>query len=553
MMRQVATPWGGWLTVALSSAALIGIATLLGLGYRATRGWQESSDLLKTQDTAAAADLLVKAFSRDMAAMQSRVLASGDWTETMLSLADTSTQISIAFTRYPYTESFFSWRSDAPEVVFFSRTDRAPSWMPANNRAERFPVFLAFDPPGARDLRRQIDGYGTARYRYVVFDTQLGGEPYQVIARLIYNDPLREHPHAVIGFTVNLRWIRQSYFTDLLAQVVRVANREPGLQIDLFDDTGKLVAGTGTADPQIRRQFPLLFADPTLDKVAAPPPDRLRTWTVHVGQAEGSPLNLLSEGADQAMKIAAGAGLVLCLSLVLAFKSIRSEVALATMRSEFVSSVTHELKMPLANISIMADTLALRPAAADKTQRYAALLRQESRRLSQLIDNLLAYARITDVAQVYSFEPPVVSELVDAVLQSFQHPLTERHFDVHVDIPSHLPAIRADRPAMLLALGNLVDNAVRYSTDRCALSIVSRSSKAHVTIDIIDRGAGIPPDELPTVGRNRAPAMRGKPHGSGLGLAIVSRIVADHRGTFALDSIPGEGTTARISLPLAGG
>jgi signal transduction histidine kinase len=551
VIRTADTVWGGWLTIGLSVAALVGIVTLLALGYRATRGWQESSDLLKAQDTAAAADLLVKAFSRDMAAMQSRVLASGDWTETLLSLADTSTQISMAFTRYPYPESFFSWRRNSPEVVFFNRTDRAPSWMPDTKGAERFPVFLVFDPAGSRELRQRIDAYGAGGHRYVVFDTSFDGEPYQVVARLLYDDPAQELPHAVLGFTVNLRWIRQRYFTDLLAQVIRVANRDSGLEIDLVDEAGTLVAGTGKADSRMRREFPLLFADPTFEKLAAPAPSELHSWAIHVGQAEGSPLNLLARGADQAMKVAAAASLMLCVSLALAIKSIRSEVALATMRSDFVSSVTHELKMPLANISIMADTLALRPAAAEKTQRYAALLRQESRRLSQLIDNLLAYARITDVAQVYSFEPLAVSELVESVLQSFQHPLTERQFAVHLDVPDDLPRVRADRPAMLLVLGNLVDNAVRYSTDRCALSIAARHNGASVTIDVADHGPGIPPDELPIVGGKFVRVKRNRQHGSGLGLAIVSRVVADHRGTFALESLAAAGTTARVSLPAA--
>jgi two-component system phosphate regulon sensor histidine kinase PhoR len=551
MMRDAGRAPGGRLIVLLGVAAVIGIATLLGFGYRATRGWQRSSMLLKERDTAEATDLLLKALGRDMAGMQSRVLASGDWTESMLSLADTSTQISIAFTRYPYPESFFSWRDADPGVVFFNRTDRVPQWMPDNRGAHRFPVFLVFDPPGAHELRSRINAYGTGRYRYVVFDTIFGDEPYQVVARLLYSDPARERPDAVVGFTVNLRWIRQSYFADLVSQIVRVANREGGLQIDVFDERGDLVSGTGTTSPQTRRQFPLLFADPTFEKLAAPAPRELQTWAVQIAQTEASPVNVLAHGADEALKVAAAAGLMLCLSLVLAIKSVRSEVALATMRSDFVSSVTHELKMPLANISLMADSLALRPAAAEKIQRYAGLLRQESRRLSQLIDNLLAYARITDVAQVYSFEPLQVPDLLETVLQSFQHPLSEQQFSVDVDVPRDLPPVRADRPAMVLALGNLIDNAVRYSTDRRELTIRARSNGSRVTIDVQDCGAGIPPGELPIVAGKFVRVKRTRLHGSGLGLAIVARVVADHRGTFELDSAPGRGTLARLTLPSA--
>ena len=216
MMRRAATALGGWGLVLLGVIVFLGIATILGLGYRATRGWQQSSELLKERDTSEAIDLLVKALTRDMAGMQSRVLASGDWAESLQSLADTSTQISIAFTRYPYPESFFTWRNDDPAIVFFNRTDRQPLWMPVSHESHRFPVPVVFDPAAAASLRQRIDLHGAGRYRYVVFDTSFGGHPYQVVARLLYTNPMQERPDAVIGFTVNLDWIRNVYFSDLL-------------------------------------------------------------------------------------------------------------------------------------------------------------------------------------------------------------------------------------------------------------------------------------------------------------------------------------------------
>ena len=90
------------------------------------------------------------------------------------------------------------------------------------------------------------------------------------------------------------------------------------------------------------------------------------------------------------------------------------------MRSDFVSSVTHDLKMPLANIRAVADTLTLRPVNQDTLRMYGGHLRKESKRLARLIDNLLAYARVTDVANVYTFEPIVPARLVNDVLQSFR-------------------------------------------------------------------------------------------------------------------------------------
>ena len=172
--------------------------------------------------------------------------------------------------------------------------------------------------------------------------------------------------------------------------------------------------------------------------------------------------------------------------------------------------------------------------------------------MARLVDNLLAYARVTDVTEIYSFEPIAPAELVDDVLQNFRHPLSEREFKVEVDMPVDLPLVRADRTAMMLTLDNLVDNAIRYSPARAFhphLSAARWTERRH-------RGAGswrgIPPQELSTVRRKFARGKLARADGSGLGLAIVSRIVADHKGTLVLDSEPGAGTTAKVYLPIAG-
>ena len=142
----------------------------------------------------------------------------------------------------------------------------------------------------------------------------------------------------------------------------------------------------------------------------------VRTWAIRTGQSTDSALLGAAQGADEALLAAAAAALTLALGLILAIRAVRAGVALTAMRSDFVSSVTHELKTPLANIRAMADTLARRPIGGETVRDYAELLMQEARRLTRLVDNLLAYARVTDVTEMYSFEPIAPSELVDDVL-----------------------------------------------------------------------------------------------------------------------------------------
>jgi signal transduction histidine kinase len=546
--------WGGWLTALLAVAVCLGIATLLGFGYRATREWQRSSELLIERDTEESADLLVTAVTRDMRGAHSRVLANRDWGELSLeSLTDTSDQVATAFARYPYPESFFSWQDDKPYgVVFFNRANRYPAWMPQPNLPHRYPVALVTNPPEAESLREKISAFSEARFRYATFDMTLGGQPYQIVVRLVYADPLQETLHSVIGFTVNLAWVRQSYFPDILSQVAPIATRGNSLDIAVLDDNGQRVWGRESGGAMLVREFPLLFLDPSVSMVALGSSPALRTWTIHTSQSNQSALIDAAQGADEALLAAAAAALTLALGLVLAIRAVRAGVALTAMRSDFVSSVTHELKTPLANIRAMADTLVRRPIAEETVRDYAELLMQEARRLGRLVDNLLAYARVTDVTEMYSFEPIAPAELVDDVLQNFRHPLSEREFTVEIDMPVDLPLVRADRTAMMLTLDNLVDNAIRYSPYEHFMRISARREGTHVAIEVQDRGVGIAPEELSIVRRKFARGKLARADGSGLGLAIVSRIVADHKGTLVLDSAPGVGTTAKVYLPISG-
>ena len=546
--------WGGWLTALLAVAVCLGIATLLGFGYRATREWQRSSELLIERDTEESADLLVTAVTRDMRGAHSRVLANRDWGELSLeSLTDTSDQVATAFARYPYPESFFSWQHNSPHgMVFFNRANRYPGWMPPPTEPHRYPVALVMNPPEGDELREKIAAFSVARFRYATFDMTLGGQPYQIVARLVYADPLEEALHSVIGFTVNLAWVRQSYFPDILSQVAPIATRGNSLDIAVVDENGQRVWGRETQGDVLVREFPLLFMDPSVSMVALGSNPAVRTWTIRTSQSNQSALVDAAQGADEALLAAGAAALTLALGLILAIRAVRAGVALTAMRSDFVSSVTHELKTPLANIRAMADTLARRPIGGETVRDYAELLMQEAKRLTRLVDNLLAYARVTDVTEIYSFEPIAPAELVDDVLQNFRHPLSEREFKVEVDIPVDLPLIRADRTAMMLALDNLVDNAIRYSPGEHFIRISARRDGPNVVIEVQDRGAGIAPDELSTVRRKFARGRLARADGSGLGLAIVSRIVADHKGTLVLDSETGSGTTAKVYLPIAG-
>jgi two-component system, OmpR family, phosphate regulon sensor histidine kinase PhoR len=546
--------WGGWLTAVLAISVCLGIFTLLGFAIRATHQWERSTALLVERDTFESADLLVTAVTRDMRGAQSRVLANRDWGELSIeSISDTTDQVATAFARYPYPESFFSWREGNDlGVVFFNRANRYPSWMPQPPEARRYPVAVVTNPPGSEEVRQHIVAAAVGSVRYVAFDLNLAGEPYQVVARLTYADSPRAPLASVVGFTVNLAWVRRGYFSELLSEIAPVATRGTSLDISVLDERGARVWGEENGNPPLVREFPLLFLDPAATQVGLGPSPRVAMWKIRTSHAADSPLIGATEGADRTLLMAGAAAFTLGVGLVLAIRAVRAGVALTAMRSDFVSSVTHELKMPLANIRMLADTLARRPIHGDTIRHYADFLVHEAKRLTRLVDNLLAYARVTDVTEAYSFEPIAPHDLIDDALKNFRHPLAEGGFAVHVDVQDDLPLVRADRTAMLLALDNLLDNAIRYSSDRRSIHLTAGRSGAAVSIEVRDDGAGIPADQLTVVRRKFVRGALANASGSGLGLAIVVRIVSDHHGVFVLESQPGSGTTAKIELPVAG-
>jgi two-component system sensor histidine kinase ResE len=250
------------------------------------------------------------------------------------------------------------------------------------------------------------------------------------------------------------------------------------------------------------------------------------------------------------MLVLAAGALALGIGLMIIARATRAAAAVASMRSEFVSTVTHELKTPMSVIHSIGETMARGRVSSPEQQReYAQLLVQETHKLRHLIDNLLAYARVTEVADVYAFEPLQPEEVVEEVVHGFRKLLRDRGIEVMVSVAKTLPPIHADRTSIVFALGNLLDNAMRHAGG-ARIELAARLGENAVEFAVSDGGRGIPPDDLKRV---QQPFVRGDggSRGSGLGLAIVRRIAAAHRGWFRLESRVNAGTTATLAIPVA--
>jgi hypothetical protein len=344
------------LTSALVAAVALAFTAFGWFGYRAVSGWRHSATLLASQRAGEAADRLATALGRDMRGVQATVLSSPQWDQFMLDPPyDVRTLAASAFARYPYPESFFAWRGPAapPAVVFLNRSDRRPAWMPGAAGPNRFPVIVEYEPAVAGLLMRRIQRDAAGRRRFSVFEMLLGRTRYQVVARLLYRDALREQLEGAFGFTVNLDWARRSYFPDMTRQIARIGGSGTGLALAVLDERGARIAGTSAEalpEPTTRRAFPLFFFDPGLLALESPADLERAQWTAMAAAGADPTLGEALRGSNQTLAIAGIATVILALGLLLTARATRASARLAELRSEFVQTVTHELKTPIASI-----------------------------------------------------------------------------------------------------------------------------------------------------------------------------------------------------------
>ncbi|MHC4071032.1 MAG: sensor histidine kinase [Planctomycetota bacterium] len=249
--------------------------------------------------------------------------------------------------------------------------------------------------------------------------------------------------------------------------------------------------------------------------------------------------------------------LVLCVTLFGAYflwRDVGRELRMSEMRSQFIASVSHELKTPLTAIRVFAETLRLgRPEDPQAKSEYLDTIVNESHRLTRLLNNVLDFSKIEKGKRTYHREPACLSEIIDAAAQATQYPLKQQDFHLNVHVEEELPQVRVDRDAIGQAILNLLSNAMKYSGESRQIDLRVRNRAGHAVIEVSDRGLGIEPAQQKRIFEKfyRVPSEENQRiPGTGLGLALVFHIVKAHDGHVELRSAPGEGSTFSIHLPL---
>ena len=278
-------------------------------------------------------------------------------------------------------------------------------------------------------------------------------------------------------------------------------------------------------------------------------------WKAKVGLRNTSLDNLARDSFLHSAGVTFLVLLFLLFGVALTIRATDREARLAQAKSNFVANVSHELKTPLSLLSLFSEILELgRVKTEEKKLEYYRIIRHESRRLNKTIDNILDFSKIEAGRKTYNFAEGDMGDVIDNVLSSYRYQIINSGFDVQTNLQPNLPPVLIDRDAMAQAISNLIDNAIKYSSEVKQLSITTQPVRSNLSVEIADQGIGIPRAEQEKIFEKFYRVGNGLVHdvrGSGLGLSLVKHIIEAHKGTISVESDVGKGSRFTILLPLA--
>ena len=251
---------------------------------------------------------------------------------------------------------------------------------------------------------------------------------------------------------------------------------------------------------------------------------------------------------------------ILTLIVILAFgafliaRTIAHEMDVLKVKSDFVSSVSHEFKTPLTSIKALMERLVDGKVRDPmKMDQYFSIIAQNTDKLARLVNNLLDFSKIEEGKEEYVFSDTDLVRIVREQVQGFQKERAPTGPDIRFEVSGEIPLLMADADALSRALANLLSNAVKFTPPGKTIRVNLGSDGKNVTLEVEDEGIGINPDELGKVfekffqGRN---GLGQTVRGTGLGLTLVKHIVEAHGGRVLVESRLGLGSKFSVVFPI---
>lgn len=247
---------------------------------------------------------------------------------------------------------------------------------------------------------------------------------------------------------------------------------------------------------------------------------------------------------------------------VFVFHDITKLKSYETLRADFISNLTHELRTPLSALYGYAETLIQGVDDRETAARFLRIIERQARRLARLLDDLVSLSDLERGLTPLKIEQLEPSRVLSEAAELMQEQAGRRGLRLEVNCPAGLPKVAADRDRLHQVMLNLIDNAIKYTPREGRVTVEARAAadsngagaKAGVTLAVVDTGEGIPASDIPRLTERFYRVDRARSRelgGTGLGLAIVKHIVQLHHGSLRIESKVHEGTTVSVWIPAA--
>jgi signal transduction histidine kinase len=439
-------------------------------------------------------------------------------------------------------------------------------------------------PPALAHLEKQFAG--TLKHNNAQFDLLVGPPPLQddipaLVIQQVQNRPrntLASTPPSISWIVVKLdRDVLLGEFISGLADRYIFGEGQVNYNVGVLDEEGPqallwasdpTLTAASFIEPDSRRGiYSLRFWDFNLRNL-----NQRRMWRVVEESAEsrwslvtkhqaGSLEAAVSSARNRSLALSLGVLLLLAGSILMIVVSTRRAQHLAEQQMEFVAGVSHELRTPLSVIRAAAENLADDVVHdADRTRQYGQLIDREGRRLSDMVERVLLFAKIRSGQDHLERAPVDLAGVIDEAIAANSSLISDQQVTVERDVSTPLPVVNGDGQALTSALQNLLSNAIKYSHRGGVVRLRARgvmgNGRPVVQVTIRDEGAGIPAAELPHVFEpffRGERARRAQIQGSGLGLSLVKQVIEAHDGSVRLESTANRGSTFTVELPAAEG
>lgn len=327
----------------------------------------------------------------------------------------------------------------------------------------------------------------------------------------------------------------------------------PDVAVDIFPQQGPLVG-----PPPARPDPPMIQPrrGPGVPGGGLPVMVAGAAWQVMVRHRSGSLDAAVSTLRRRNLAISYGILAILGLGIILVIVSGERARSLGKLQMEFAAGISHELRTPLAVIRSAAYNLATDVVQdSEGVHRYAEIVQDEARRLSDMVDQVLLFAETQSGRRRYKIEATDIGEAIERALRIVSPRMDPATCRLQRHVEPDLPPVRTDAVALTQCLQNLLNNALKYGRtgDVANVDISAKLSgnRREVELSVADQGPGIAAEDLPHLFE---PFYRGKAvapiPGSGLGLNLVQRIMSGLGGRVSVDSKPGDGARFTLHVPL---